>query len=98
MRAPQGLVVELVGAREIGCAHVLFVSKQQVEWLGDPGARVDAVRDRADRRLLDRSARPEALPHLARHLAVQLGNAVRMRRRAQCEWREPESLITFVDA
>ena len=36
---------------------------------------------------------PEAVPHLARHLAVQRGDAVRVRRRAQRERRQPEAAV-----
>ena len=70
VRTPQRVVVELVGAREVGRAGVLLAAEQRLERLGDPGACVHAVRDRADRRLLDRAVGPEAVPHLARDLAV----------------------------
>ena len=59
---------------------------------------MDAVRDRADRRLLDRAVGPEAVPQLARDLPVQGGHAVRVRCRAQRERCEPEALLALVHA
>ena len=56
----------------------------------DPRARMHAVRDRADRHVVDRAIGPEAVPHLARDLAVQRRDAVRVGRGAQRERREPE--------
>ena len=54
----------------------------------EPGAEMDAVRDVADRRLL---AGPERRPHLARDLAVQIGDTVRVGGEAQREGRQPEA-------
>ena len=56
----------------------------------DPRPGVDAVRDRRDRHLVDRPVGPQVVPHLARHLSVQLGDAVRVRRGPEREGRETE--------
>ena len=54
----------------------------------EPAAEMDAVRDVADRRLLPG---PERRPHLARDLAVQVGDAVRRGGEPQREGRQPEA-------
>ena len=63
------------------------VAQERPELGRDPRPLVDAVRDRGDRNLVDALLRPEAVPHLARHGAVQLGDPVRVLRGAQRERR-----------
>ena len=79
------LPVRLVGRR-------LAAHAREAEQLGEggvePAAEMDAVRDVADRRLLPG---PERRPHLARDLAVQVGDAVRVGGEAQREGRQPEA-------
>ena len=55
----------------------------------EPRPDVHAVRHVPDARRL---AGPERCPHVARDLAVQLGNAVRGRREAQRERRQSEAV------
>ena len=93
LHAPERLVVQLVRPGEVRCSHVLLGAEQDVELVGDPRACVHAVRHRADRHLGSGTAGPETLPHLARHLAVQRGDAVRICRRAQRERRQAESAL-----
>ena len=79
------LPVRLVGRR-------LGTHAGEAEQLGEggiePGAEMDAVRDVADGRLL---SGPERRPHLARNLAVQIGDAVGVGGEAQREGRQAEA-------
>ena len=59
------------------------MAEQLIHLGGDPAVRMHAVRDRADRHLVDGHARPEPVEHLAADLAVQFGDAVGARREAQ---------------
>ena len=82
---PRRRPVRLVGRR-------LGTNAGGAEQLGqvgiEPGAEVDAVRDVADRRVL-----AELAPHLARDVAVQVRDAVRLRREAERERREAEAAL-----
>ena len=84
-RLAGGLPVRLVGRR-------LRLHAREPEQLGEggvePAAEMDAVRDVADRRLLPR---PERRPHLARNLAMEVGDAVRRGGQPQREGRQPEA-------
>ena len=93
MHVPQGLVVELIGAGEVGRAGVLLAAEERVEIVGEPRPRMDAVRDRADRHIFHPTVGPERVPHLTRDLGVQRRHAVRMARRAKREGREPERAV-----
>src|SRR5207248_1696161 len=66
--------------------------------LGVPVHRLlDAVRDRGDRHLAHPSAGPKAVPHLARHRAVELRDAVRVLRGAEGEGGEAEARLVGLD-
>ncbi len=82
---PRRTPVRLVG-RRLGVDTP--VPQQLAERGIEPGADVHAVRDVTDRRLL---AGPERRPHLARHLAVQIRDAVRVRGQPERERRHPEA-------
>ena len=62
------------------------VAEQLAQGRVEPRPDVDAVRDVADRRLLAQSA-----PHLARHVSVQRGDAVRRRGEPQRQRRQAEA-------
>lgn len=93
MRGPQLLGAQFARALELR----IRVAEQPFELTGDPRPLVDAVRDRRDRNLVDTLLRPQAVPHLARDGAVQLGDAVRVLRGAERERREPESRLVGLD-
>ena len=94
VHVPERLGVELehgvpaaVGGRRLGA----YADRAQelVELRREPRAEVHAVRDVADRRL---RARPQPGPHLARNLAVQLRDAVRVGREPERQRRQAEAV------
>src|SRR3954447_506154 len=55
-----------------------------------------AVRDGSDRNLVELALRPQAVPHLTRNLAVERGDAVRIRRRPEREGGQPEASVVLL--
>ena len=81
LEVPQALAVDAVDQRPQGVGVVAVdvgavLGGELEDLAGDPGRGVDAVGDRADRDLGLVEGRPQSVEHAARHVAVQLGDAV----------------------
>ncbi len=93
VRLPEHLRRELERAFQFGRVR----PEDPFELAAEPRAHVHAVRDRGDRHLVHRPVRPEVVPHLPRDGAVELRDAVRIRRRLERERRHPEDGVFRVN-
>ncbi len=90
---PQRRVVRM------GSPGLADVAVEKVGHLGGhPGARVDAVGDRADRDLDLRQPRPDVLPKPPGDLAVELAHPVLVARELQGQHRQAEGAVGLVGA
>ena len=95
LEVPDLAVAELVDERPQGvgvvAVDVATAARGELDDLAsDPGRAVDAVGDRRDRHLGLVERRPEAVEHAARHVAVQLGDAVGALGEAEAHHRHVE--------